>query len=255
IMNADILLIGKLLDMERLAFYNLGKNFGEMVVTFITHMIHQAYLPALSTVSEDLLRITRIYRRTITFFIMITVPVSMVIVLFSHDIIRLLYDPRYQAAHVSMYVLCLCGIFRTIGLVSGVTFIAVGKPVLETISMAVGVVLIMVLIPVGANIKGLFGGAAGAFGALFMVVVIESVYLWRSLKFPLLIVIRPWFQAGFLIGVIGLVYFLLKPWLTAPDLYNIPFAVLIGIVGLAVSAGVYRLLEGRHPFRDEGEGR
>jgi O-antigen/teichoic acid export membrane protein len=250
--NGDILLLGKLLDMDSVGFYNLGKNLGGLVAFFCTYIVLQSYLPAVSSVADDLSRVMRIYRRTVTFFLAVALPVSMVLAFFSQDLIRLLYDPRYQMAYISMFWLSLSGIFRTIGLVSGTTFVAMGKPIFETFSMGFGVVLIGILIPLGTRLAGLSGGARGVALALALVAVAESFYLIRGFKFSLKIVFRPWLQAILVMSVISGVFLLLRPWLSSERLYSMPFLVLMGILGIAVSGGAYLLLEGRHPFRDEG---
>ena len=68
-----------------------------------------------------------------------------------------------------------------------------------------------------------------------------------------MIVLRPWLQAFFITGVCSGVYYLLKPWLSNEELYNIPFMIIMGFLAFAISGGVYRYLEGSNPFRDEME--
>lgn len=254
LINADILLLGKLLGMDTVAFYNLGKNLGDMVALFCTQIVLQSYLPAVSSVADDLPRVMKIYRRTVTFFLAVAIPASMVLALFSHDLIRLLYDPRYQMAYVSMFWLALSGVFRTIGLVSGTTFVAMGKPVFETVSMGFGVVLMFICVPLGAKLAGLWGGAFGVAVALALTTAAESLCLIKSFKFPLKIILRPWGQAVFVASVITGVFLTLRPWLSSERLYSIPFLVLIGFIGVAISGGIFVFLEGVHPFQDEGEG-
>ena len=78
LINTDILLIGKYLGMETLGFYNLGKNLAFMVLAFCLQVVSQSFLPAVSSVSSDLLRVIRIYRRTATLFLAVAIPVSMI---------------------------------------------------------------------------------------------------------------------------------------------------------------------------------
>lgn len=255
LINADILFLGKLLDMDSVAFYNLGKNLGDMVALFCTQIVLQSYLPAVSSVADDLPRVTKIYRRTVTFFLAVALPASMVLALFSHDLIRLLYDPRYQMAYISMFWLALSGIFRTIGLVSGTTFVAMGKPVFETVSMGFGVVLIFIFIPLGTKLAGLWGGACGVASALAVTAAAESFCLNRAFKFPFKIILRPWAQAIFITSIITGIFLILRPWLSSERLYSMPFLILMGFLGLALSGGVFVFLEGRHPFQDEGDRR
>jgi len=254
LINADILLLGKLLGMDSVAFYNLGKNLGDMVALFCTQIVLQSYLPAVSSVADDPPRVMKIYRRTVTFFLAVAIPASMVLALFSHDLIRLLYDPRYQMASVSMFWLALSGVSRTIGLVSGTTFVAMGKPVFETVSMGFGVVLIFIFIPLGTKLAGLWGGACGVASALALTSVAESFCLRKAFGFSFKVILRPWAQAIFVMAVIAGVFTVLGPWLSSERLYSIPFIILMAFLALGVSGGVFVFLEGTHPFRDEGNG-
>ena len=251
--HIDVLAIGKILSMEKLSFYNIGKNMGNIILTFSIQIVSQAYLPAVSSVHTDIARVQRIYRRTITFFLTVAIPVSVVVILFSYDIIRLLYDPRYQLAYISMLWIGLAGIFRIIGNVSGMTFFAVGRPAMETVSVAIGLVLVFLLVPIGSLIADLHGASVGIATAAVLIVIVESTLLILKLKFSVMIVLRPWLQAFFITGVCSGIYYLLKPWLSNEELYNIPFMIIMGFLAFAISGGVYRYLEGSNPFRDEME--
>jgi O-antigen/teichoic acid export membrane protein len=249
--HIDVLAIGKLLNMEKLSFYNIGKNMGNLILTFSIQIVGQSYLPAVSSVHTDIARVQRIYRRTVTFFLTIAVPISIVIVLFSYDIIRLLYDPRYQLAYISMFWIGLAGIIRIIGNVTGMTFFAVGRPALETVSVAFGLILVLLLVPLGSLWSGLKGASIGVATASSIIVIFESILLMVKLKFSLMIVLRPWLQVFLVIGVCGGIYYLLKPWLSNENIYNAPFMIMMSCIALAISVGVYRYLEGPNPFRDE----
>ncbi len=252
VMNGDILLIGRLLNMDLLGVYNLGLNIGQVVSTFCLLIFMQSFMPAVSSVAHDPLRVMRIYRRTAALVLAVAVPVSIVVTLFSSDIIRLLYDPRYQLASVAVYWVSLSGIFRVIGLITSNTFIAMGKPVYETLSMSVGIPAVGALVSLGALKGGLSGAAFGMFSAIVIVTIAESAYLIGGLKFRFGTAFRPWVQAVSTSLGIGVVYCGLKPWLTDETLYNLPFMVVTVILGLGVSGLCYLLLEGRHPFQDRG---
>jgi len=252
VMNGDILLIGRLLDMDLLGVYNLGANIGEAVGSFCLLIFMQSFMPAVSSVTHDLPRVMRIYRRTAALVLALAVPVSVVVTLFSSDIIRLLYDPRYQLASIAVYWVSLGGIFRVIGLITGNTFIAMGKPVYETLSMAVGIPAVGAFVSLGALKFGLTGAAFGMFSAVTIVTIAQSVYLIAGLKFGLGTAIRPWLQAIATTLAIVLIYSGLKPWMSHDALYNLPFLGTVTFLGLGVSGLCYRLMEGPRPFHDRG---
>lgn len=250
VMHVDVFLIGKLLDMSSLSFYNIGKNLGTMIAMFSASALLQAYFPAVSSVQKDVHRIQRIYQRTTAFFLALAIPVSTVIALFSADIIRLLYDSRYQSSNISLFWFALVGIVRIIGNITGVTFFAIGKPAFETLSMTVGLLIILFLLPFGIGLGGLHGGSCTMAIAMFLISAVESLLLVYLAGFQPKIVLRPWGQALFTTGVCAGCFYLLRPWASSQQFGNVPFIILMGIISIIVSGAVYRYLEGSNPFRD-----
>ena len=250
VLQADVLLIGKFLDMENLSFYNIGKNLGTLVMMFSVSVVSQSYMPAISSIQDDTRRVQRIYQRTVSFFLTIATPVSITLAVFSFDLIEILYDPRYQLAYVSMYWISLASIFRVIGNISGVTFFAIGKPAYETASMAIGLVLVAILIPIGIKLAGLSGAACGMAIATVSIPVIESIFLVHKAGFSCSVIIRPWVQAILTGGASLGCFYSLRPFLESQKFYNLPFMILIGLLSLTISGIIYRLFEGANPFRD-----
>ncbi len=246
-----VLMIGKMLGMEDLSFYNIGKNLGGLLATFCVQMVSQSYMPAVSSIQTDLARVQRIYRRTVTFLIAVMVPLSMVVALFAFDIINLLYDSRYQLSYISMYWIGLAGIFRTIAAVTGVTFFALGKPVLETISKFCGLLLLVIFLPFAIRTEGLDGGSMFVAAVFVFIPIVECFLLKLRFKFSLKIILNAWLQVIITSAVCYAVYYFLRPYLHNAEIYNIPFAILCGIIFVVISALVYRYLEGTNPFRDE----
>jgi O-antigen/teichoic acid export membrane protein len=249
-MNADILLIGKVLRMEDLGIYTVGRNIGTMIWIVCLQIFLQSYLPAVSSVNRDLPRVVRMYERSTALIMALVIPASIILALFSRDIIRLLYDPRYQNACISMFWFSVSGILLVMNAINSNTFIAMGRLKYETICMGISLVLVLVLVPLGAMHFGLSGAAAGMFAAIAMVAAAQTVFLSTGLGFPLSLALRPWYQLLSTSGVIVCMYYALRPVLTADALYNIPFLVILGMAGLASSFGIFYLLQGPHPFRD-----
>jgi O-antigen/teichoic acid export membrane protein len=250
----DVLLIGKILDMTTLSYYNIGKNLGILVFTFCSQVVSQSYLPAVSSVQNDILRVQRIFKRTITFFLTISLPVSLIMIIFSHDIIKIMYDPRYELSYISLAWLAIAGIFRIIGNFSGATFFAIGKPALETTSMAAGLIIVAVALLTGVHMGGLSGASCGVAIAISFIPVIESFLLVRSVKFSVKTVIGPYLHVFFICGICLVVHLMVKTWV--PSLFNnrIIYAVFISLFSIILSACLFRIIEGPNPFGDRGGG-
>lgn len=249
-MNIDILMIGKMLPMKDLGLYSLGKNIGQLVWIVCLQIFVQSYMPAVSSVYNDLPRIIRMYKRSVTLILALTIPLSMVFALFSHDIIQILYDPRYQDASISMLWFSISGIFLVFIAINTNTFIAMGKPVYETMAMAAGTLFIFVLIPAGTNLYGLHGAAAGMCVSIVIIAVAQTINLKRAFGFPLSTLFHPWFQILIVTASVSCIHYLLSPLLSSSSLLNLPFMFIMGIIALIVSISLYLLWEGVHPFRD-----
>jgi O-antigen/teichoic acid export membrane protein len=248
----DVLLIGKVLDMTTLSYYNIGKNLGILIFTFCSQVVSQSYLPAVSSVQNDILRVQRIFKRTTTLFLTISIPVSMIMILFSHDIIRIMYDPRYELSYISLAWLAMAGIFRIIGNFSGATFFALGKPALETSSMVLGLLIVTIALFVGVHMGGLTGASCGVALAISLIPVIESIFLVRSIKFSIKTVISPYMQVFFIGGICLIIHLIIKTWFLSLFNNRIFYAVLISLFSVLLSALVFRYIEGPNPFGDRG---
>lgn len=243
--NADIILIGKLMNMEILGLYNIGKNLSYIVLAFCLQVLLQSYLPAVSSISNDPNRVMKVYKQTVSFTLAVGIPFSMVMMLFSKDIIFLLYDPRYQNAYIPMLWISLCGIFRLIGTITGTTFIALGKPRFETTSISSGLLISIMSIIAGIRLGGLHGAAIGVSLSFTLTALFESLFLYKMLKFDRRIVFIPWIQSIVTIISIGALYMLLRNWLYSEGIHNIPFIILFGIIGPLLSMGIYRFFNKR----------
>ncbi len=247
----DVLLIGKMLNMETLSFYNIGKNLGSLMFVFFSQIIVQSFLPAISTVQKDHLHVQRIYQKTTALFLTLAVPASVLVMLFSHDIIALLYDPRYQLAYISMSWFAIAGVFRIIGQVSGATFLATGKPALEMKSMAAGSVILIASLFAGITSGDIYGASCGVAVAVSIIPVIKCVFLKRIMKFPLRIVVMPYLQIFVVAGISVLIYYVIKPWAGNGLYYRIIFIVLMSLFSFGISSAVYFYLK-NYSIKNEG---
>jgi len=250
-MNADIFIVGKVLHMTDLGIYSIGRNIGLLLWMICLQIFVQSYMPAISSVHTDLFRTIRIYKRTATLALALIIPVSMIFALFSHDIIRLLYDPRYQSAAISMSWFSLSGILLVLNAINSNTFIAMGRPQYETMSMAVGAIFVCILIPLGAKYFGMAGAAAGMFLSILAITIAQSFNLIFALRFPFSKVLHLWYQILLVPASIISFYCILLTPLANTGTYNIPFLVVMTVLSLAASGGLYILWEGTRPFNDQ----
>lgn len=87
--------------------------------------------------------------------------------------------------------------------------------------------------------------------SLMLTALVQSTYLLVKAKFPLRIVIRPWFQAVFILTFTFILFQFLRRWLQTEYLFNIPFIIIMGLLSMVVAGIVYFILEGPNPLSDE----
>lgn len=248
--NADILIIGKVLRMDDLGVYNLGKSIGTILWAISLQVFLQSYLPALSSANGDHERIVRMYERTSSAILSVCVPASMILALFSDELIRLLYDPRYQASGIAVFWFGLGGILQVQSTINSNTFIATGKIRYETLSMLAGLLFVIVFVPLGAMHYGLQGAALSMWASMVLVAAAQSVFLGIGLGFSVRKILMPWVVFLATAGIMAGAYFLLRPVLSFPSLYDAPLFGVIFLVGLACALSSLAVTQGTASAKD-----
>lgn len=264
-MNLDSIFIGKLLDMEYAGVYNVGKNLGLFVELFFVQIFTQSYFPAVSSVSDDLPRVEKIYKRTIALAITISVTVLSLEMIYSEQIISLLYRKEYNVASIVFFWISLRGIFRMVSIVQSSTLIALGRPGLETIAMFVGFIFVALLFPgsvlfsksiliqfpyLNDFIKKESALTLGVMAICFsgiMISLIESFYLVLKINFKLKIIILPWLH---LICLLTGIYCIYKIISLLNIYYWILEAGIVALFSILFSLLIYIGLEGKNPFEN-----
>ncbi len=251
-LNADVLIIGKLLGMETLGVYQIGRNIGNVVPLFFMGIMAQAYMPAASSVSGDIARICGMYNRVCAFVLALIVPTAMSVAFFSHDIIGFLYDPRYQGAFISVSWFVLSGIFLVLGSAASNTFFAMGCPKYQTMSSLLGLIVVLILVPLGIFYKQMLGAAFAMFCVVVIISIAQNFYLINTLKFPLKAVAKPWLQLILTGSFFSGVFIVLRSMIAGERINHLALIALAIITGFAISFAIYILMEGPRPFKDRG---
>lgn len=253
-MNLDRLMLGRMLGMEALGYYAIGYNIGVITEMFFMQVIGQSYFPAISGVIDDHARSVAIFRRTTTLILTVSLPVLTLLMLFPYDFLGLLYDSRYRTSGLVLFWIAFRGMFTVFSAVHCSTLLAFGKPLYETVSMAVGLALLAVLLPVGARYGQLPGVLVAVWSIGVVTTLVESFAIGIKLGFGA-VVVRPWLQTALVAGSIWAAGSVLREYLAAA---GVSVWVAIGImivVAFGVSGGVCVAMEGGNPFRDRGGAR
>lgn len=192
LLNIDRLMIGKMLDMEQLAFYNIALYIGTYVSEVLVQVFAQSYFPAVSSIADDHIRVQAVYKKTVSTIVGLVAPFLMLLVLFSQELVDILYDPRYALAGGILLWISFKSFFHVIPHLQSGTLMALGKPSYVTLTNGISLVLVAVLLPVMITRYGLSGAGIAMLLSTFVVGIIQSTLMVKVLKFQFWVIVSPW---------------------------------------------------------------
>lgn len=246
VMNIDRLIIGKILDMEMLGYYNIALYIGYYITQILVQIFAQSYFPAMSLVAGNRQKVIRIYRKTTTMAISVITPILVIVALFSSDIITLLYDPRYQLASLALFWISWKSVVDIISTIQSGTMLALGKPAYVTISMAVGLLFLGAAMPLMTIEFGLMGTGVSLLTGGVIISLTQSFFLIKKMGFSRKIVLKPWMHTLVLCLVLVLIYLTIKQPLQNAGWYNIPLITVMGLFSMSAALGVYLVFNKSH---------
>ena len=192
--NLDRMIIGKSLGMEVLGSYNIALYIGVFITEVMVQIFTQSYFPLVSRIGEDLAKVRRIYRKTMTTISTLALPLVLLMTIFSDELISLLYDPRYHLAGVALFWISLRSAVQIIANIQSGTMLALGHPKLVTISNAIGLTaLVMGLIGL-TPVWGLTGAGVAILTSSIISGGMQTFYLVRRISFQADEMIIPWLR-------------------------------------------------------------
>jgi O-antigen/teichoic acid export membrane protein len=213
VLNLDRFVIGKQLGMEILGQYSIALYIGVFLTEVLVQVFAQSYFPALSSVAGDLERVEQIYTRTMKTLLSIVGPFLMLPVLFSHDIIKLLYDPRYALAGGALFWIGLRSALQVISSLQSGTLLALGKPAYVTAANSLGLLVLGISLPLLTKAYGISGSGMAVLASAAVVALVHSLTLVRMIRFDLGTVLSPWLTLILMSILVSLVYSLATLWL------------------------------------------
>lgn len=144
--QGDDALLGKLLGVTALGFYQMAFRIGNMPATEITHVITQITFPAYAKLQDDPAALRAAYMRVLKLTALLSIPTAGGIFILSPEVTRVLLGEKWMPMVTAMQVLVVSGAVRSIGATMGPVFEAVGKPEIKTRLLFVQVLLMAAMI-------------------------------------------------------------------------------------------------------------
>lgn len=181
----DNVVIGKVLGMELLGAYVLAYMLANLPATHLAKVIASVMFPAFSKLQQDRPALKNAYLETVRLVATLAIPAAVGIGVLANELVQVVFGPRWEVAANPLPVLCVFGALRSVTVINGYVFNAIGKPQISFYVNLVKLALIAILIVPATREFGLVGAAiAVTLPSLVMFAVSEFVFS-RTLQIPM----------------------------------------------------------------------
>ena len=124
----DKILIGKILGLEALGFYNMAWQLTLFPLTKINPILNKVAFPIYSKVQNIPLKLSSYYQTTVKGLSLITIPLLSFLCFFSYEIVITILGPGWDLTSQLVRTLSFVGILKTMSNPGGPILIAKGHP-------------------------------------------------------------------------------------------------------------------------------
>lgn len=146
ITQGDSVLVGKLLGVTMLGFYQMAYRISNMPVTEITHVISQVTFPAYTKIQDNIPKLREAYLKVLQMTAFLSFLISGLILVLAPDFTRIFLGEKWMPMVPVMQVLVLWGLIRSMGATTGPIFYSIGNPKILTKLQFLQIILLITLI-------------------------------------------------------------------------------------------------------------
>ena len=170
ITQGDDILVGKLLGVRALGFYQLAYKLSNLPAIEIAHATSRVTFPAYSKLQDNLPRLREAYLRVLQLTAFLSFAIAGLILVLASDFTRIVLGENWMPMVPTVQALCIFGMIRSISATAGPIFYSVGKPKIQTRLSAIQLaIMAMIIYPLTIR--------WGILGASFAVVISSIVAL------------------------------------------------------------------------------
>jgi PST family polysaccharide transporter len=165
-MRLDIFVLGKLIPTTELGYYSLGISVAQVPAGFITNLLAQIFMPALSHVQDDKARVRRIVLQVTGFMMCLAMPAVVFSYFCGGPLLTLIYGHQYAVAAVPLALASCCALVAFVNNQITTAFYAAGAPQLHRLCVVMMAVVMIVLTYPLAKWLGPTGGQLASLVAI-----------------------------------------------------------------------------------------
>jgi teichuronic acid exporter len=230
--NLDTLVVGRMLDMTSLGFYDKAFSTMNRLVNRLT--FGQAPFRIFSIIHDDPERFRRAYTRLILSVTMLGFPVLAACIVVASPLFEVLYGKQWQVAVLPFQVLCFGGMLKLLNNYAAQANEAVGNVWLQAARQGFGTVLVVIGAVVGSLAWGIAGAAIGVTVAMAILTVTMQELVRRAVRLSWIEMMRPLVPALVCTALmVGVLYPTLRVMIPAvvPKAPAILQLAILGVVG------------------------
>jgi len=181
IMNwTDTLMLGYFKTSDVVGLYNVALPLA-MFISIILSALAFIYTPIISYLySKDLIKeIGKVYASATKWIFIITFPLFLILLLFPHLILQILFGSQYVKAHMTLQILALGYFAHTLFGPNILTLLVMGKTKLIMANTLIGAIINIVFNFILIPKLGLEGAAIASTSSLFTVNILTSYQLFK----------------------------------------------------------------------------
>ncbi len=124
--HIDKLIIGKLLGMHAVGFYNMAWQLIIFPLSKINPVVNKVAFPIYAQFQNDSKALNRCYGLTVRTLSLVTIPLLAFLSFFSHDVVLVVFGEGWEATGEMVTILALIGILKALGNPGGALLSALG---------------------------------------------------------------------------------------------------------------------------------
>lgn len=176
--QGDDILVGRMLGLVALGFYQMAYAISNLPATQITHIISQVAFPLYSKLQNDLNGLREAYLRIFQVISFLVFPITLLTLALAEDLVRILLSDKWIPIVAPMQILLIGGLVRSLGASIGPLLQGIGKP--KILAKFMFYQLIIMVVTIYPFIK--FGAIIGASLAVVIPGFIINMILFIKIK-------------------------------------------------------------------------
>ncbi len=146
ISQGDNIVVGKLLGVSALAFYQMAYQISSMPGTEVTSVISQVTFPAYAKLQADIPKLKEAYLKVLQLTAFLSIPITGLIFVLAPDFTRIFLGQKWLPMVPAMQILVFAGLLRSIEGTVGPILNAIGKPMWDTQGQLLRLIILAIFI-------------------------------------------------------------------------------------------------------------